>query len=83
MTTGDRMTGKSALIAGASGLVGSHCLARLLDHPQYAQVIAWVRTPLPTTHPKLIQQVVEFDRLQQWAAVVALPSRQVPAHPGR
>lgn len=61
------MAGKSALIAGASGLVGSHCLARLLDHPQYAQVIAWVRTPLPMTHPKLIQQVVEFDRLQQWA----------------
>ena len=61
------MTGKSALIAGASGLVGSHCLARLLDHPQYDRVIAWVRTPLPTTHPKLIQQVVEFDRLQPWA----------------
>ena len=61
------MTGKSALIAGASGLVGSHCLARLLDHPHYDRVIAWVRTPLPTTHPKLIQQMVEFDRLQQWA----------------
>jgi uncharacterized protein YbjT (DUF2867 family) len=64
---GDRRPGKSTLLAGASGLVGSHCLTRLLDHPRYDRVTVWVRKPLPITHPKLIQQVVDFDRLHQFA----------------
>ncbi len=54
---------KTALIAGASGLVGSQCLARLLDDPAYARVLALVRRPLPHPHRKLEQHIVEFDRL--------------------
>jgi uncharacterized protein YbjT (DUF2867 family) len=54
---------KTALIAGATGLVGRHCLARLLDEPAYGRVIALVRRPLPHTDAKLDQQVVDFDRL--------------------
>lgn len=33
--------GKHALLAGASGLVGERCLARLLDHPAFSQVTVW------------------------------------------
>jgi uncharacterized protein YbjT (DUF2867 family) len=54
---------KTALIAGATGLVGRYCLARLLDEPAYGRVIALVRRPLPQTDTKLEQQVVDFDRL--------------------
>ncbi len=53
----------TALIAGASGLVGRFCLARLLDEPVYTRVIALVRRPLPHTDPRLEQQIVDFDRL--------------------
>lgn len=53
----------TALLAGASGLVGRACLARLLEESAYARVIALVRRPLPDAHPKLEQQVVDFDRL--------------------
>lgn len=54
---------KTALIAGASGLVGSQCLARLLAEPAYERVIALVRRPLPQNDPRLDQRVIDFDRL--------------------
>lgn len=54
---------KTALIAGASGLVGSQCLARLLAEPAYERVIALVRRPLPQNDRRLDQRVIDFDRL--------------------
>lgn len=52
-----------ALVVGASGLVGSQLLTCLLESPDYDAVTLWVRRPLPVTHPKLSQQVVDFDGL--------------------
>lgn len=63
---------KTALVAGASGLVGGHCLARLLDEPAYGRVVALVRRELPVTHAKLEQRVTDFDRLG--AAGVSFPA---------
>lgn len=54
-----------ALIVGATGLVGGHCLRLLLDHPAYARVVALVRRPLPARSDRLEQRVVDFDRLAQ------------------
>lgn len=58
---------RTALVAGATGLVGREILAGLLADPAVAQVHALVRRPLPTSHPKLHAQVVDF------AALPALP----------
>lgn len=41
--------GKTALILGATGLVGSYCLNQLLAHPNYEKVIVLVRRPLLTS----------------------------------
>lgn len=57
------MTDRIALVAGASGLVGSRCLKRLLDESGFARVITLSRRPLPHDDPKLEQRVVEFERL--------------------
>jgi uncharacterized protein YbjT (DUF2867 family) len=57
---------KTALIAGASGLVGSYCLRLLLQSERYAKVIAIARRALPMQHPKLEQLVVDFDRLDNY-----------------
>jgi uncharacterized protein YbjT (DUF2867 family) len=44
---------KKAILFGASGLVGSHLLDILLNHPDYEQVIIVVRKNLNSSHPKL------------------------------
>ena len=64
MMKSDSREYKSALLVGASGLVGGHCLRFLLEEPSYAAVIALVRRPLPVIHDKLIQQIVDFDELE-------------------
>jgi uncharacterized protein YbjT (DUF2867 family) len=54
---------KTALIAGATGLVGKACLYELLESNTYARVTALVRKPIPLKHHKLHQLVVDFDNL--------------------
>ena len=54
---------RRALLAGATGLVGSHCLRLLLASAPYEKVVALVRRPLPLTEGKLEQAVVDYDRL--------------------
>lgn len=52
---------KTALIFGATGLVGSHLLDFLLMHGAYNKVISFGRRELETTHPKLTHHVIDFD----------------------
>ncbi|GAB4494013.1 MAG: oxidoreductase [Saprospiraceae bacterium] len=52
---------KTALLLGATGLVGGHLLKQLLESPHYAQVVALVRRPLEFQHPKLRQEIIDFD----------------------
>ena len=58
---------RTALVAGASGLVGGHMLRLLLDDPQYDRVTALGRRALPVTHKKLTQRVADFARLGEVA----------------
>ena len=55
--------GKTALILGSTGLVGSLCLDFLLAGEQYDRVIAVSRRPLDRSHPKLINIVTDFENL--------------------
>ncbi len=59
------------LLIGSSGLVGRHVLSRTLDDPRFNKVIALTRRNLPG-HPKLLNQVVDFEHLPpvaDWWAV--------------
>jgi uncharacterized protein YbjT (DUF2867 family) len=58
------METKTALLVGASGLVGGHCLHFLLQEPSYTHVVALVRRPLSIAHDKFVQHVVEFSELE-------------------
>jgi uncharacterized protein YbjT (DUF2867 family) len=55
---------RTALVAGASGLVGGHCLDALLASPAYDAVIACGRRPLQRADARLAVRVVSFDRLE-------------------
>ena len=55
----------TALLAGASGLVGGECLKRLVKSAEYGRVIVVTRRDLgaPARHPKVTQMVIDFERL--------------------
>jgi len=54
---------KTAIIAGASGLVGRSLTQQLLNGDDYGQIIALVRKPLGLQHKKLSEVVIDFDEL--------------------
>lgn len=56
---------KTALLAGATGLIGSQLLLLLLASERYAKVIVVGRKAVPTIHPKLVQVVTELDQLDE------------------
>jgi uncharacterized protein YbjT (DUF2867 family) len=56
---------RTALLVGASGLIGGFLLKRLLDSPAYARVAVWARRPLAVTHPKLAVEIVDFGKLEE------------------
>lgn len=61
------MKTRTALLLGATGLVGGHCLDLLLHDPAYARVVALGRRRLTLEHEKLDQHVIDFDRLPDFA----------------
>jgi uncharacterized protein YbjT (DUF2867 family) len=54
---------KTALIIGATGLIGSTLVEQILDNPNYSKVVLLLRKPLNINHPKLIQEIINFDNL--------------------
>jgi uncharacterized protein YbjT (DUF2867 family) len=55
----------TALIAGASGLVGGELLAQLLAAGEYDRVVAVGRRPLAVSHPKLVSVIADFAALEK------------------
>jgi uncharacterized protein YbjT (DUF2867 family) len=54
---------RSALVAGATGLVGRRVLARLLRDPAYTQVCVVARRPLDAADPRLTTVISDFADL--------------------
>ncbi len=59
------MIERTALVAGATGLVGGHCLDRLLAEDRYGRVVALTRRDLGRQHDKLEALTLDFDRLRE------------------
>jgi uncharacterized protein YbjT (DUF2867 family) len=70
MTIGSRSGGspRTALVVGATGLVGTQLVDRLLASPRWSRVIALVRRPLARAHAKLDARVADFDALADGSA---------------
>ncbi len=64
------MTQQTAILVGASGLVGGHCLNNLLSDTYYRKVVILVRRPLGRTHPTLEEHVVDFDDMPRVASLL-------------
>ncbi len=61
---------KTALLVGATGLIGNHCLHFLLEDERYSSVVALVRKKIPLEHSKLKQHVVNFEKLNESASLL-------------
>ncbi len=65
------MPGKTAILIGATGLIGGHLLQLLLASPAYSRVIAVTRRPVPVNHKKLVRvETASFDLLGETLAGV-------------
>lgn len=62
---------RSALVAGASGLVGRQVVARLLQDPAYTQVSVVTRRPLDIDDPRLTTLISDFSDLASLGAALA------------
>lgn len=59
------MEQKTAIIAGASGLIGRSLTQLLIKSDDYGQIIALVRKPLGIQHEKLKEYTVDFNTLKE------------------
>lgn len=62
---------KTALLFGATGLIGGYCLELLLEHPNYQRVVVFTRRRLKKEHDRLEQHVIDFDKLPDYRSLVA------------
>jgi len=59
-----------ANVIGASGLVGQQLVGQLLNHPDFKKVRIFVRRKCGITHPKLEEQLIDFDTPEIWKHLV-------------
>ncbi len=57
---------KTAIVIGATGLIGNHLTKLLLDDERYQTVKVFARRSLGLNNPKLDEQIVDFDKLNDW-----------------
>jgi uncharacterized protein YbjT (DUF2867 family) len=59
--------GKTALVIGATGLVGRALVQQLLEDAEYAAVHVFVRRSMALQHPKLTEHIIDFAAAATWA----------------
>lgn len=57
---------KTAIVIGATGLVGSHVLHLLLDDDRYSVVKVFHRRSIGIDHEKLEEHIINFEKIEIW-----------------
>ena len=61
---------KTAIVLGATGLIGQNLINILAQQPHIKKVIAVTRKAVEYTHPKIENQVVDFSSLEQFKHIL-------------
>jgi uncharacterized protein YbjT (DUF2867 family) len=62
---------KTAIVIGATGLIGKLLVNKLLSDDRYQRVIVFVRRTLNLSNPKLEEHIVDFDEIDKWKSDIA------------
>lgn len=57
---------QTALLIGATGLVGSEILNYALHDVRFSRIRIFIRRSTGLTHPKLEEKLVDFEKLAEW-----------------
>ncbi len=57
---------KTAIIVGASGLIGKTLVRKLLEDNRYKSVKVFVRRSINISNTKLVEYIVDFDKITDW-----------------
>ncbi len=60
-----------AVLAGATGLIGSELLKILLAEPDYSEVLVVARKSTGVSHSKLSELIIDFDKLDDHANAIS------------
>lgn len=61
---------KTAIVIGATGLVGSEVLDLLLEDERYQTVKVFHRRSTGISHPKLEEHVIDFEKIEEWRDLI-------------
>lgn len=66
------MPKQTAIVIGATGLVGQQLIKRLAVDEAFSEIKTFTRRPLPNTlnHDKIQQNIVDFDDIDAWADLI-------------
>lgn len=62
---------KTAIIIGATGLIGKHLTKLLLEDSRYSKVKIFVRRTTGISNPKLEEHIVDFNLLPKWKTKIS------------
>jgi len=57
---------KTAIVIGATGLIGNMLVKKLLNDDRYKSVKVFARKSTGLNHPKLEENLVDFDDMVKW-----------------
>lgn len=60
----------TAIVIGATGLVGAHCVKLLCDDDRFEKVKTFGRGELKNNHPKIKHHIVNFEKMGDWKDLI-------------
>jgi len=61
---------KKAVVIGSTGMVGNELIKLLILDEEYSEIVSLVRRPSGISHPKLNEQIINFDHLESWSNLI-------------
>lgn len=62
--------GKTAIIVGATGLVGSQVTHLLIENERYDKIIVFVRRTMNISSDKLEEHIVDYSKMDDWKSLI-------------